>query len=337
MPQPPSYNREKDFTEDFGSETDHSALNAELDKASNSINDIRTNLAILQADDGKLNPDVITADSISAEVRAELSAGIVDAVGGSVAEAAASAAAAAASELNLANAVTVTTANKVAAAASEAAALASKNAAGSSAASALASKEATLAAEASVGSMTSAVAINKAATDANAASSLSNKNAAQVAASVAVEAASDADISAIDAANQRAAAQTSAAAALASQNAAAASAESVDPTTLVRKTAANTGASYSPAGTTAQRPPAPQEGWERYNTSTKQKEVWNGAAWAPAGGGATGGGTDKFAYPADKVMTADWTAPSDKNWLIPGPLDTGNFILDTGDAVVTIV
>lgn len=91
MPQPPPYNREKDFTEDFGSETDHSALNAELDRASNSINDIRFNMAILQADDGKLNPDVITTDSITQEVRNDLSASIVAQVQGSVDIAAASA------------------------------------------------------------------------------------------------------------------------------------------------------------------------------------------------------------------------------------------------------
>lgn len=68
MAQPPAYNREKDFTEDFGSETDHSALNAELDAAANSINDIRTNLAILQADDGKLRPDVVTTDSVTQQL-----------------------------------------------------------------------------------------------------------------------------------------------------------------------------------------------------------------------------------------------------------------------------
>lgn len=72
MAQPPAYNRSKDFTEDFGSETDHSALNAELDTAANSINDIRTNLAIMQADDGKLRPGVVTPDSISAALRTDL-------------------------------------------------------------------------------------------------------------------------------------------------------------------------------------------------------------------------------------------------------------------------
>ncbi len=77
MAQPPSYNRQKNFADDFGNETDHAALNAELDRASNSINDIRTNLAILQADDGKLRPAVVTADSISAELRASLVDGVV--------------------------------------------------------------------------------------------------------------------------------------------------------------------------------------------------------------------------------------------------------------------
>ena len=77
MAQPPSYNRTKDFTEDFGQETDHAALNAELDKASNSINDIRRNLAVLQADDGKLRPFVVTPDSISPELRASLVDGVV--------------------------------------------------------------------------------------------------------------------------------------------------------------------------------------------------------------------------------------------------------------------
>lgn len=77
MPQPPAYERLKDFTENFGSETDHSALNAELDKASNSINDIRDNLAILQADDGKLRPAVVTPDSISPELRSNLVEGVI--------------------------------------------------------------------------------------------------------------------------------------------------------------------------------------------------------------------------------------------------------------------
>lgn len=77
MAQPPAYNREKNFTLNSGRETDHPALNAELDRASNSINDIRTNLAILQADDGKLRPSVVTADSVSEELRVSLVEGVV--------------------------------------------------------------------------------------------------------------------------------------------------------------------------------------------------------------------------------------------------------------------
>ena len=77
MAQPPTYNRQKNFADDFGNETDHSALNAELDRASNSINDIRSNLAILQADDGKLRPSVVTSDSISEELRVKLVEGLV--------------------------------------------------------------------------------------------------------------------------------------------------------------------------------------------------------------------------------------------------------------------
>ena len=30
MAQPPAYSREKDFTQNFGNETDHAALNAEF-------------------------------------------------------------------------------------------------------------------------------------------------------------------------------------------------------------------------------------------------------------------------------------------------------------------
>lgn len=80
MAQPPAYNRSKDFTENFGTETDHSALNAELDTAANSINDIRANLAILQADDGMLRPAVVTTDSITDTLRQDLISGATDAV-----------------------------------------------------------------------------------------------------------------------------------------------------------------------------------------------------------------------------------------------------------------
>ncbi|CAL62411.1 Hypothetical protein HEAR2278 [Herminiimonas arsenicoxydans] len=238
MPQPPAYNRTKDFTEDFGSETDHSALNAELDKASNSINDIRTNLAILQADDGKLNPNVITTDSISEDVRNDLSQGILAAVGSSVEDAAASAAAAALSETHLADAVTQVNAFKVAAAASEASALASKNTATSEAAAALASKTTVVAAEANVTILASDVAAAKLATDANAASTLANKNASDTNATNAALSASSSDASKVTALAAAADADADRIAAQAAAAAAAASEAAINPANLVHRTSA---------------------------------------------------------------------------------------------------
>lgn len=50
--QPQAYNRNTDFTERTGDDTEHSAINNELDAAALSINKIRANLALLQHDDG---------------------------------------------------------------------------------------------------------------------------------------------------------------------------------------------------------------------------------------------------------------------------------------------
>ena len=77
MAQPPAYNRDTDFARNAGSNTDHNALNAELDRASNSINDIRYNLALLQADDGRLRKDTITRDSLDSELIRDLSADVL--------------------------------------------------------------------------------------------------------------------------------------------------------------------------------------------------------------------------------------------------------------------
>lgn len=243
MPQPPAYNRAKDFTKDFGSETDHSSLNTELDTASNSINNIRTNLAILQADDGKLNPDVVTTDSISADVRNDLSAGILAAVGSSVADAAASAEAAALSAANLATAVTQANASKVAAAASEAAALASKNASDVNAASALASKNTVVAAETNVTTKageaaTSATNAANSATTATTKASEANTSATNAAssASSASTSATNAASSAASALSSKNAAATSETNAATSATNAAASAASIDPADLVHRT-----------------------------------------------------------------------------------------------------
>jgi len=76
MAQPQAYNRTKDFTVDFQNETDHSALNAEFDAASNSINEIRANLSLIQADDGALRPQAVTYESLAPDLISQLVANI---------------------------------------------------------------------------------------------------------------------------------------------------------------------------------------------------------------------------------------------------------------------
>lgn len=62
-----------------------------------------------------------------------------------------------------------------------------------------------------------------------------------------------------------------------------------------------------PAGSTSERPAVPGFGEQRANSSTGAMEWWNGTAWAPMGGGATGGGTDAVFYEADCLITQSRT------------------------------
>lgn len=224
MAQPRAYNRTKDFTQDFGNETDHSSLNAELDAAGNSINDIRANMAILQADDGKLRPNVVTVDSIDNSVRDDLSAGIVLQVQGSVDAAATSATAAA-------NSATAALASKTAAASSETSAAGSATAAAASASSASASaatatSEASEATDAATSAAGSASTASTAATNAAASASSASTSAtsASSAATTATTKAGEASTSATNAAASASSASTSAGNAASSATAAATSA-----------------------------------------------------------------------------------------------------------------
>lgn len=72
MAQPPRYDRRKDFTEDYGDNTDHAALNAELDGVSQSVNKTRDNLALIQRDDGALANGIVTADSLAVGLKDEI-------------------------------------------------------------------------------------------------------------------------------------------------------------------------------------------------------------------------------------------------------------------------
>lgn len=111
MSQPPAYERQTDFTERDGDDTDHAALNQELDAAALSIDGIRVNLALIQNDDGGLKNAVVTPDSLAPETFIALQ--------GNVAGAVASAEAAAQSALT--SATTANTARDQAVAASTAA------------------------------------------------------------------------------------------------------------------------------------------------------------------------------------------------------------------------
>lgn len=65
MAQPQAYNREVDFTERDGDDTNHAGINAELDAAALSINQIRDNLALIQKDDGSLQNGIVGADQLA--------------------------------------------------------------------------------------------------------------------------------------------------------------------------------------------------------------------------------------------------------------------------------
>lgn len=68
MAQPLPYNRDHNFVLDEEGTVNSSALNAEFDNASLSINKIRENLAKLQNDDGSLRVGIVKLDSLSSDV-----------------------------------------------------------------------------------------------------------------------------------------------------------------------------------------------------------------------------------------------------------------------------
>lgn len=70
--QAPPYNRTKDFLENGGDRTDHGAINAELDRAAESINALRSNQAAIQADDGSLRAAIVSLANLTAEAMASL-------------------------------------------------------------------------------------------------------------------------------------------------------------------------------------------------------------------------------------------------------------------------
>lgn len=84
MAQPAEYNRRKDFTDQDGDDTDHNALNQEFDAAALSINQIRTNLALLQNDDGSLKNGLVGKDQLAPDAFDAFQADLDEAVGRAV-------------------------------------------------------------------------------------------------------------------------------------------------------------------------------------------------------------------------------------------------------------
>jgi len=143
-----------------------------------------------------------------------------------------------------------------------------------------------------------------------------------------------------------AAAAASAEAALVSENNAAASeagaaeASAIAAEGRVPRTS-NTGSAVMPVGTTDQRDAIPVSGYTRFNTTLQSLEVYNDAAlaWVPAGQGATGAVGNPVFYENDKVITGDYTVPSNKNAMSAGPIEIalGVEVTLAGDALWRIV
>lgn len=249
MSQAPKYERGKNFAEDYGNETDHAAINMELDAVAASVDALRANQAILQNDDGSLRQGIVTVDSVDSALKDALSANIVSQVQSSVLEAQNSASAATtaatiaqnseraaetaqsaaeqarnAAQLNAAaSSSSAASANTAATSAGNSATAAANSAASASASATSAGNSATSAASSAATATTAA---------ANAGSSATSAGGSAVAA---VTAATNATGSAIAAANSASEAATSAASALASRNAASASAASVDADNIVHR------------------------------------------------------------------------------------------------------
>lgn len=87
----------------------------------------------------------------------------------------------------------------------------------------------------------------------------------------------------------------------------------------VQRTSA-TGSALIPTGTTAQRDASPAYGAQRANSTINQQEWWNGTAWVPMGGGATGAPGNSVFFENDKTVTANYTITTGKNAISGGPI-----------------
>jgi hypothetical protein len=91
----------------------------------------------------------------------------------------------------------------------------------------------------------------------------------------------------------------------------------------------STGSARIPSGTTAQRTATPTFGDQRGNSDLTAMEWWNGLAWVPMGGGATGGGTDNVFIEAEYTITSNYTVPAGKSAILVGDAN-GNITINNG-------
>ena len=94
-----------------------------------------------------------------------------------------------------------------------------------------------------------------------------------------------------------------------------------------------------PVGNTAQRPAVPVAGDLRFNTTINQYEGYNGSAWSPVGGGATGGAGNFAFFENDQIISVDYTISTGKNAMTAGPVTINDAVIVTvpNNSVWTIV
>ena len=102
----------------------------------------------------------------------------------------------------------------------------------------------------------------------------------------------------------------------------------LDAATVVAKTSA-TGSGALPSGTTAQRDGSPSAGYLRFNSTTSSFEGHNGSAWAPVGGGATGGSGEQVFVENENQIDTSYTISTNFNALTTGPITVASGVTVT--------
>lgn len=296
MAQPQAYNREVDFTERDGDDTNHAGINAELDAAALSINQIRDNLALIQRDDGALQNGIVTADSLAPSafdaVLVKVNEAVQDAqTAAGSATLAATTAIDARDDAQAAQAAAETANNAALLNATTAATKAAEAAGSATSAATSASTATTKASEASTSATNAADSATAAAGSATTASTQAT-NAANSATAAATSATNAAN-SATTASTQAGIATTQASNAAASATAAAASFDDFEDRYLGPKSAApTTDNDGNPLLT----------GALYFDTSASEMRVYTGTAWK-AIGSAVNGTTNRATYTATAGQT----------------------------------